>query len=122
MAFDFYQAFYARDEWYRRLMVLCAFGHIAWETLGAFRCIVRVEARTARAKWKAWRFFLGFARDLFVASLPVYRRDYHPRNHPICNEGQNRLARAWRGYVADGNDALRLDDAAIASMLDASAG
>ena len=117
VAFEFYKAFYAEDEWYRRALVLFAFLHIALETFSAFRHIVRAERRTLRGRLKAWRFFAGFAKDLFVASLPVYRRDYHPRNHPICNDNQNRLAVAWRKYEAGGANALHLDDDAIRTLL-----
>jgi len=44
-----------------------------------------------------------------VSCLPVLRRSYHPRNHPICNGQQNSIAVAWRDYHAAGNDALSLN-------------
>ena len=119
VAFDFYKAFYAEHEWYRRWMVLYAFCHIAKETLLAFRTMVKVERASLRGRLKAWRFFCGFAKDLFVASLPVYSRSYHPRNHPICNDEQNEIAIAWRKYEAAGNNALELSNKSINAMLNA---
>ncbi len=117
VAFDFYQAFYGEQEWYRRAMVLFAFAHIALETFRAYRCIVRVEHGRFRDRLRAWRFFAGFAKDLFAASLPVYRRDYHPSKHPICNDAQNRLAIAWRRHEAAGGDVLNLDRQTVDTML-----
>ncbi len=108
VAFDFYRAFYPDDEWYRRWMVLRAFAHISHETFVAFRLMVKQMGFVGRRKRQAWLFFARFARDLFVAALPVFRKDYHPRNHPICNEEQNAIAIAWRDYYSKGNDAGKL--------------
>jgi hypothetical protein len=52
----------------------------------------------------------------------VLARDYHPRQHPICNDEQSQIAVAWRKYHAAGNDTLQLDNDAIEKMLAASAG
>ena len=113
VAFDFYQAFYGQDEWYRKWMVLRAFSHIARQTFLAFRQIVKGEGFGLARRAKAWRFFVSFAWDLFRASLPVFRAGYHPRRHPICNDQQNEIAVAWRGYYASGANALALTDAAM---------
>ncbi|MEE2890829.1 MAG: metal-dependent hydrolase [Pseudomonadota bacterium] len=117
VAFDVYQALFAEHEWYRKAMVLRAFAHIARETLLAFHAIVRSENRPLISKLRSWRFFAGFARDLFCASLPVLRRGYHPRRHPICTSGQNRIATAWRLYTERGGDAHFLDEDAVHTML-----
>jgi len=116
VAFDFYKAFFPEAEWYRRVMVLNAFLHISKETFVAFREIVRHERRTVRSKLKAWSFFIGFAKDLFKASLPVYARSYHPRNHPICNDQQNPIAVGWRLHYSNGGDPVELSDKAISRM------
>lgn len=117
VAFDVYRALFGEHEWYRKAMVLRAFTHIAKETLLAFRAMVRSEDRPLRSKLRSWGFFASFARDLFIASLPVLRRDYHPRRHPICTSGQNRVATAWRRYAEGGGDPHFLDEAAVRSML-----
>ena len=122
VAFDFYKAFYGEQEWYRRWMVFYAFAHIAKETFLAYRTMVPVECKGWRQRLKAWRFFGSLAKDLFVASLPVYRRSYHPRNHPICNEEQNAVAIAWRAYHAAGSDVLHLDEQDVDAMLGATSG
>lgn len=104
VAFDFYKAFYGSHEWYRRYMVFYAFLHILKETGLAYHQIVKRERPTLLGKIKSWRFGLKFGWDLFVNSLPVYARNYHPRHHPICNEAQNPLAVSWRHFHAAGND------------------
>lgn len=119
VAFDFYRAFYPDDEWYRRWMVVYAFLHISLETFRAYAHMIRVEGyyeRPGRAL-KAWGFFLGFARDLARSALPVLSRRYHPRNHPICNDEQNRLAVAWRDHYASGADPHALTSSQVAGML-----
>lgn len=116
VAFDFYRAFYPDDEWYRRYMVLFAFVHIASETFLAFRAMVR--GRTLTGKLRGWRFFASFATDLFLSSLPVLSRNYHPRHHPICNEEQNEVAVLWRNYFASGGDATSLAAADMALIFE----
>jgi len=119
VAFDFYQAFYPHNEWYRRGMVCYAYCHIAWETFKAFAHMIKVEGfykQPGRA-FKAWKFFAGFAWDLAIAGLPVFSRQYHPRNHPICTNSQNALAVAWRQYYAEGNDPHLLDKKSVEEMM-----
>ena len=110
VAFEFYQAFYGKHEWYRRYMVVYAFYHIARETFLAFRPMVKGERYQGRRKLKAWRFFWSFAFDLAWAALPVLSASYHPRKHPICNDEQNAIAIAWREYHAAGNNTHALTD------------
>jgi len=119
VAFDFYQAFYSDCEWYRRWMVVYAFGHISWETFKAYAHMIRVEGfyRSPLRALKAWKFFAGFAWDLAWAALPVLSRDYHPRNHPICNEAQNAVAIGWRDHYAGGGDPHSLTSGDVADML-----
>jgi len=120
VAFDFYQAFYADHEWYRRWMVLYAFGHISFETFKAYAHMIRVEGyyRSPFRAFKAWKFFVSFAWDLAYAALPVLSSSYHPRDHPICNEAQSRMALAWRAHYASGGDPHSLANSDVAAMLD----
>ena len=110
VAFDFYQYFYCKQEWYRRLMVLYAFFHIAKETFLAYKLMVKGEGYRGTRKLKAWSFFWSFAFDLAWAALPVLSSNYHPRKHPICNDEQNSIAVAWREYYAAGNKIETLTD------------
>ena len=106
VAFDFYRHFYPDSEWYRRWMVVFAFCHISFETFKAYAHMVKCEGylRSPRKALRAWKFFTGFAWDLARSALPVLSRHYHPRNHPICNAQQNRIAIAWRDlYGSDRN-------------------
>jgi predicted metal-dependent hydrolase len=119
VAFDFYQYFHGDDEWYRRAMVVRAFLHIATETFRAYATMVRREGyyRSLRDSFRAWRFFFSFAYDLARAAIPVLSRDYHPRNHPICNDEQNEIAVAWRKYHAGGHNTLAINNEDIGRML-----
>ena len=119
VAFDFYQAFYPEDEWYRKWMVLRAFCHISWETFKAYRQMLKVEDYySSQAKaLKGWKFFVAFAADLAIHAIPVLRRGYHPRHHPVCNNEQNQIAVAWREYHKAGNDAQFLSDEVMAELI-----
>ncbi len=111
VAFDFYQAFYPKEQAYRRLMIVFAFLHISWQTFKAYRDMLKAEGYYAQPSKaiKGWRFFFGFAWDLARSALPVFSRDYHPRAHPICHTKQNPIAVAWRDYVLAGGSPVRLD-------------
>jgi predicted metal-dependent hydrolase len=113
VAFEFYQAFYEDKEWYRKWMVLFAFVHISFETFKSYKDMMRVEDIP---KLRGWKFFFKFAGDLAYSALPVLKRGYHPRNHPICNSEQNKIALAWREYHKQGHDVQRLEDAVMAQL------
>ena len=112
VAFDFYRTFYAKHEWYRKWMVVLAFSHILTETFKAYAPMVRGEGlyQKPRKALKAWRFFCGFGFDLAKSALPVLKRNYHPRRHPICNDEQNPIAMAWREHYRRGGNVLELND------------
>ncbi len=118
VAFEFYQALYGEHEWYRKTLVVRAFGHIAWETFKAYRTMLPVEGYNAslKSRVKAWRFFAGFAFDLAWSALPVLRKGYHPRNHPICTTEQNQIAIAWRDYHNSGGNTEFLPDDVMAQL------
>ena len=122
VAFEFYQAFYPQNEWYRRWMIVSAFTHIATETLRAYHIMIKGEGYYGswRRALKAWRFFASFASDLAIAALPVLKKRYHPRLHPICNDEQNQVALAWRKHHKNGYNVLSLDNSAIQQMLSSS--
>ena len=101
-------------------MSLYAFGHISWETFKAYRVMLKGEGFGFMRRLKAWRFFTGFAASLFKASLPVFSRSYHPREHPICNDSQNHIAVAWRAYHAAGHDTQSLDQADMQTIMEMS--
>lgn len=119
VAFEFYQAFYPEDEWYRKWMVVRAFGHISWETFKAYRQMLKVENyyESPGKAIKGWKFFFSFAADLARHAIPVLRRGYHPRLHPVCNTDQNQIAVAWRDYYKAGNDAQFLSDEVMAELI-----
>jgi hypothetical protein len=119
VAFDFFKANYPDAEFYRRYMIVYAFGHICRETFKAYRLMVAGEPSYAgfKGKMKAWKFFASFAWDLAYAALPVFSSSYHPRNHPICNAQQNPVAVAWRKFYRQDNDVLTLDDQKMKTLL-----
>lgn len=118
VAFEFYQALYGEHEWYRKWMVVRALSHIIFETFQAYRPMLRTEGyyESFGKAVKGWKFFAGFAFDLFRSALPVFKRGYHPRNHPICTTEQNRIAIAWRDYYQSGADAEFLSDEVMAEL------
>ncbi len=121
VAFDFYRAFYPKDEWYRRMMVVFAYIHIIWETFKAYAHMIKTEGfyRKPMRALKAWRFFISFGLDFGISALPTLSRHYHPRNHPSCTTNQTLIAVAWKEFHAAGNDVQLLRDADVDQMLGA---
>jgi hypothetical protein len=124
VAFDVYKYFYAEREWARKFFVLLAFAHITKETLRAYLHMGRVEGpwRQPARGFKAAGFFVRFAADLARSALPVLKRNYHPRNHPICNEHQNQVALAWRQRYDAGLTTLAIEQGDLTSALEGKAG
>lgn len=119
VAFDVYKVSYGEYEWYRRWMVMLAFMHIVLETFKCYAEMIRVEGFYKRP-WQAIKAWIAFAKlgyDLWRAALPVFSRNYHPRNHPMCNEKQNRIAMAWRSWTNAGADPHHLSNEGVAQML-----
>jgi len=118
VAFDFFKAFYAEQEMYRKYMVVRAGCHILWQTFKGFAHIIRIEGyyRRPLKGLAAWRFFTGFALDLVKAALPVFAASYHPKRHPICNDAQNSIAVGWRRYTQSGANAHSLDEVAMQKL------
>ncbi|MFN3239130.1 MAG: metal-dependent hydrolase [Pseudomonadales bacterium] len=118
VAFEFYKVLYGDHEWYRKAMVMYALSHIIWETFKAYKPILKKEGYNASwgQRLSAWKFFSGFAWDFFRSALPVFKRDYHPRNHPICTSSQNPIAIAWREYHKGGGNTEFLSDDVMAQL------
>ncbi|MFM9935899.1 MAG: hypothetical protein ACKVOL_06835 [Novosphingobium sp.] len=54
---------------------------------------------------------------LLWRALPVFRRSYHPRRHPLVNDAQNPIQVAWRRFALKDGDVLKLDHARMAQMM-----
>ncbi len=119
VAFEVYQALYGEHEWYRKWMVLAAAAHIARETIKAYWPMIRIEGWTRNPLMALQR--MGFCASLLVrfgiAALPVFRRSYHPRRHPLATTRQNPIQIAWRRYEAGGGDVLAIDHAKMAEIM-----
>ena len=92
-------------------MVLAAASHIAAQTIKAYLPMIRIEG-WMRRPWRALSC-IGFCASMLVrlaiAALPVLRRGYHPRRHPLVTTAQNAIQIAWRRYEAAGGDVLSID-------------
>lgn len=119
VAFEVWEHLYGEHEWYRKWMVLKAALHIATETMRIYPRMARREG-WLRSPWQAVKT-LAFGGEmlgrLFIAALPVFKRSYHPRKHPIATTEQNAIQIAWRRYEAGGGDVLAIDHAKLATML-----
>ena len=119
VAFEVYQNLYGEHEWYRKWMVLVSLLHIAKETLRAYAHMSRVEGWTRNPiKAVAKIGFCVVMLGRFVrSSLPVFKRGYHPRNHPLVNSRQNPIQIAWRRYEHEGGDVLAIDRVKMAEIM-----
>lgn len=119
VAFEVYEHLYGREEWYRKWMVLVAALHIAGETVKTYVRMARAEG-WLRNPLKALHT-LGFGATmltrLFVSALPVFRRGYHPRRHPMVTTRQNPIQKAWRRWAANGGDVLEIDHHKMARIM-----
>ena len=118
-AFEVYQYLYGDHEWYRKWMVLVAGGHIMKETIRAYW-----HMHGAEGWWKnpvkavrSWAFFAGIGTRLVWNALPVLKKGYTPRSHPLANHDQNRIQYGWRRFEYDGGDVLKLDHAKMAAIM-----
>ncbi|AXQ30531.1 metal-dependent hydrolase [Solimonas sp. K1W22B-7] len=119
VAFEVYKHLYGDDELYRKRMVLKALAHIAGETIKAYTHMARVEGWLRNPFRGAVR--LGFCGlmllRLLKSALPVFRKDYHPRRHPLVTTQQNPIQIAWRRYESRGGDVLEIDRAKMARIM-----
>lgn len=119
VAFDVYQALYGKHEWYRKWMILVTLLHIAKETSKAYYHMSKVEGwfrNPLKGMWRMGFCYLMLGR--FVkAALPVFRRGYHPRKHPLVTTRQNPIQIAWRRYETGGGDVLQIDHTKMAQIM-----
>lgn len=111
VAFDVYQKLYGDCEWYRRWMVVTAVAHMVRETLKAHVHMANVEgwmsnSFKATASISSCLWFLG---RLAWNALPVLRKGYNPRRHPLVTRKQNPIQIAWRRYEKAGGDVLEIN-------------
>lgn len=122
VAFEVYQELYGEHEWYRKWMILVTLLHIAKETTKAYYHMSKVEGwlrNPLRGLWRMGFCFVTLGR--FVkAALPVFRKGYHPRKHPLVTTRQNPIQIAWRRYETDGGDVLQIDHKKMAQILSVS--
>jgi predicted metal-dependent hydrolase len=119
VAFEVYKALYGEHEWYRKRMVLSAALHIARDTVVTYIRMAREEGWLRNPFTALSRLGFGAAMltRLFVAALPVFRRGYHPRLHPLATTAQNPIQIAWRRYAAQGGDVLSIDHDKMAAIM-----
>jgi predicted metal-dependent hydrolase len=119
VAHDVYRALYGEHEWYRKFMVLAAGWHIAWETIKAFTHMARREGwlRNPVKAVKSMGFVFTTLGDMAWQTLPVFRKGYNPRNHPLATSKQDPVAIAWRRHEKKGGNVLDIDRDAMARIL-----
>lgn len=119
VAFEVYRQLYGQHEWYRKWMVLKALTHIALQTLKTYPHMAKVEGWLRNPFNAAHK--LGFCvlmlLRLLHAALPVFRKDYHPRRHPMATTKQNPIQIAWRRFQGRGGDVLEIDREKMAKMM-----
>lgn len=120
VAFEVYQHLYGEHEWYRKWMVLLTLCHIAKETLKTYThmCVVEGWFRNPLRGIRRMGFCLLMLGRFVKSALPVFRRNYHPRKHPIVTSEQNPIQIAWRRYEHSGGDVLEIDHNKMAEILD----
>lgn len=120
VAFDVYQALFPNNQFYRNWMVLSALSHIAIETLRAYIPMCRREGWLRNPFRAVAR--IGFAVRMLGlmlwCALPVFRKGYHPRKHPLATTQQNPIQIAWRRYEGRGGDVLAIDHEKMAKIMD----
>lgn len=120
VAFEVYEHLYGEYEWYRKWMVLKALLHIAFETLKAYSHMARIEGwlKNPFNGVKKIGFCVWMLGRFAWKSLPVFRRSYHPRRHPMVTTSQNRIQIAWRRFEKSGGDVLEIDREKMARIMD----
>ena len=118
-AFEVYQYLFGKHEWYRKWMVLVTLLHIAMETNKCY-----MHMMTKEGWWK--NPFKGLSKFAYCQvmllrfvtnALPVFKKGYHPRNHPMANDSQNKIQYGWRRFEHEGGDVLALDHDKMAKIM-----
>jgi len=116
VAFDVYKYFYKKHEWYRKWMVVKSLLHIAQETWGAYKPMVKKEGyfKSPLKAIKAIGFFTSMSLKLFIKALPVFSSSYHPRQ--MCGSKYNPIAMGWRDRYQDGRPVLEMSSSQIEQL------
>lgn len=119
VAHDVYRALYGKHEWYRKMMVLAAGWHIAWETIKAYTHMARHEGwlKNPLKAAKSLGFLFSTLGQMAWQTMPVFRKNYNPRNHPLATSKQNPVAIAWRRHANEGGNVLDIDRDAMTRIL-----
>lgn len=119
VAHDVYRHLYGKHEWYRKYMVLAAGWHIAWETMKAYTHMARHEGwlKNPFKAAKSLGFLVTTLGQMAWQTLPVFRKNYNPRNHPLATSKQDPVAIAWRRHESKGGNVLDIDREAMREML-----
>ena len=119
VAHDVYRALYGKHEWYRKYMVLMAGLHIARETVKAYTHMARIEGwfKNPIKAASAMGFCFKTLVQMAWQTIPVFAKDYNPRNHPLATNKQNPVAIAWRKHDAKGGNVLDIDRDAMAQIM-----
>lgn len=126
VAFEVYHALYGKHEWYRKWMVLLTLTHIASETIRAYLHMSRIEGwwRNPLTGLRRFGTCVNLLTRFAINALPVFKKNYHPRNHPLTMETHGAIQRGWRRFEKEGGDVLKLDHQKMIEImaLDYSAG
>ena len=119
VAHDVYRALYGKHEWYRKYMVLIAGLHIARETVKAYAHMARIEGwlKNPLKAIGAMGFCFKTLGQMAWQTLPVFSKNYNPRNHPLATSKQDPVAIAWRRHDAKGGNVLDIDRDAMAQIM-----
>lgn len=119
VAHDVYRALYGKYEWYRKYMVLMAGLHIARETVKAYVHMARIEGwlKNPLKAIGAMGFCFKTLGQMAWQTLPVFSKNYNPRNHPLASSKQDPVAIAWRRHDAKGGNVLDIDRDAMAQIM-----
>jgi len=119
VAFDVYKYFFKDNEFYRKYMVLSAFKHILKEVVRAYFHMCKIEGymKSPRKFLSATGFLLHTVGIMIWSVLPVFSKNYHPRNHPLATSRQNPIATGWRRFQRSGGDVLSIDKAKMAEIM-----
>ncbi len=119
VAFEVFQDLFGEHELYRKWMIVVTLTHIAKETLKAYTHMSWVEGwfrNPLKGALKVGYCCVMLGR--FVrAALPVFRKGYHPRQHPLVTSRQNPIQIAWRRYEYSGGDVLAIDHQKMAEIM-----
>jgi predicted metal-dependent hydrolase len=119
VAFEVYKHLYGEYEWYRKWMVLFALMHIANETIQCYWAMAKVEGwlRNPISAFRKMGFCMFTLGRFLKSALPVFKKDYHPRYHPMVTTTQNPIQIAWRRFEKNGGEVLEIDHKRMAEMM-----